>query len=382
MCLHSRAYNCFGQVEKLPKRKVESINELREGDHVAFKRPGYWHHGIIVKVDIKKEEVCVMEYTNTMKTFCLNLVALTPFKAEIQRNQYKFGNQVIHLVEHEEDYNREDCRQRALEREFEKKYNILTHNCEDFANYCVTGIEKSYQVKTCIRNMLETICTLAAPTVGICFILLITELFVTLVLDKTVTGPVGLDDFETGFNMNVTNSTDCCTIECCNSTNTLQKRIATRTHKINRILFTLVAAFPCFFIQFIFISSDIRRASRQRSEGILEDRHFEDAVGKRVTTGVMIVLCMIAGSVIGELYWDCRSVPCAFLGGIIGILCGYPVSLLFGCAGTWLRTKCAFLAHLWGAYAIPVALSGVRCLSFVVRCTSYVACRLCRLCRP
>ena len=28
------------------------------------------------------------------------------------------------------------------------------------------------------------------------------------------------------------------------------------------------------------------------------------------------------------------------------------------------------LAHLWGAYAIPVALS-------VVRCPSYVVCRLC-----
>ena len=31
-----------------------------------------------------------------------------------------------------------------------------------------------------------------------------------------------------------------------------------------------------------------------------------------------------------------------------------------------------FLAHLWGAYAIPVALSGVRRLSYVV----------CRLCPP
>ena len=35
------------------------------------------------------------------------------------------------------------------------------------------------------------------------------------------------------------------------------------------------------------------------------------------------------------------------------------------------------LAHLWGAYAIPVALSGVRCPSFVVHRPSYVLCRLC-----
>ena len=34
--------------------------------------------------------------------------------------------------------------------------------------------------------------------------------------------------------------------------------------------------------------------------------------------------------------------------------------------------SCTFLAHLWGAYAIPVALSGVRCPSYVV----------CRLCPP
>ena len=33
-----------------------------------------------------------------------------------------------------------------------------------------------------------------------------------------------------------------------------------------------------------------------------------------------------------------------------------------------------FLAHLWGAYAIPVALSGVRRPSFVVRRTSCVVC--------
>ena len=36
-----------------------------------------------------------------------------------------------------------------------------------------------------------------------------------------------------------------------------------------------------------------------------------------------------------------------------------------------------FLAHLWGAYAIPVALSGVRRSSSVVRRPSYVVCRLC-----
>ena len=39
--------------------------------------------------------------------------------------------------------------------------------------------------------------------------------------------------------------------------------------------------------------------------------------------------------------------------------------------------KKVFLAHLWGAYAIPVALSGVRRPSFVVRRPSYVVCRLC-----
>ena len=33
-----------------------------------------------------------------------------------------------------------------------------------------------------------------------------------------------------------------------------------------------------------------------------------------------------------------------------------------------------FLAHLWGAYAIPVALSGVRRPSFVVRRASCVVC--------
>ena len=32
-----------------------------------------------------------------------------------------------------------------------------------------------------------------------------------------------------------------------------------------------------------------------------------------------------------------------------------------------------FLAHLWGAYAIPVALSGVRRPSYVVRCVSSVS---------
>ena len=40
-------------------------------------------------------------------------------------------------------------------------------------------------------------------------------------------------------------------------------------------------------------------------------------------------------------------------------------------------SQSVLLAHLWGAYAIPVALSGVRRPSFVVRRPSYVVCRLC-----
>ena len=39
-----------------------------------------------------------------------------------------------------------------------------------------------------------------------------------------------------------------------------------------------------------------------------------------------------------------------------------------------IRKSCSFFAHLWGAYAIPVALSGVRRPSFVVRRTSCVVC--------
>ena len=37
------------------------------------------------------------------------------------------------------------------------------------------------------------------------------------------------------------------------------------------------------------------------------------------------------------------------------------------------RPLLKFLAHLWGVYAMPMALSGVRCLSSVVRCVSSVS---------
>ena len=50
-----------------------------------------------------------------------------------------------------------------------------------------------------------------------------------------------------------------------------------------------------------------------------------------------------------------------------------PCTLELGGKRSECKLNLCFLAHLWGAYAIPVALSGVRRPTSVVRCVSSVS---------
>ena len=84
-----------------------SVDELTPGMHVVAHRIGYQHHGIYIGD----------------------------------------GQVVAYLLDTGVTYSADEIVDRALDRVGEDDYNLVFNNCEHFANWCITGQAKSYQVR-------------------------------------------------------------------------------------------------------------------------------------------------------------------------------------------------------------------------------------------
>ena len=106
-----------------------SVDELTAGMHVVAHRIGYQHHGIYIG-----DGQVVAYLLDTGVTVC-------------SWSTFADGDKVT-VYEHDDAlYAAEEIVQRALDRVGEDDYNLVFNNCEHFANWCITGQAKSYQVR-------------------------------------------------------------------------------------------------------------------------------------------------------------------------------------------------------------------------------------------
>lgn len=106
-----------------------SVDELTPGMHVVAHRIGYQHHGIYIG-----EGKVIAYLLDTGVTVC-------------SWEQFVDGDSVT-VYEHDDaQYSADEIVQRALSRVGEDDYNLVFNNCEHFANWCITGNAKSYQVR-------------------------------------------------------------------------------------------------------------------------------------------------------------------------------------------------------------------------------------------
>lgn len=106
-----------------------SVDELTPGMHVVAHRIGYQHHGIYIG-----DGQVVAYLLDTGVTVC-------------SWSTFADGDKVT-VYEHDDAlYSADEIVDRALDRVGEDDYNLVFNNCEHFANWCITGQAKSYQVR-------------------------------------------------------------------------------------------------------------------------------------------------------------------------------------------------------------------------------------------
>jgi hypothetical protein len=106
---------------------------FRLGTHLQVKRTGYTHHGIYVG------NGCVVHYSGFAEMFKKGKIELTSIDDFI--GEAKDLYRVKYPAKCEVFSDDEIC-ERALSRLNENNYNLITNNCEHFATWCVTGVEK------------------------------------------------------------------------------------------------------------------------------------------------------------------------------------------------------------------------------------------------
>ena len=169
MAADVQVYNSHGKKYEVPRRSVYSLSELQSGDHIAFHQMGcsYWHHAIVEHVYVEKDELDIIQYSNTAREF-LNDNCTPPWRlgdiklAKVMRERYNFQNGVVHLMLHEKCLDPASVVQRARSKLGEKQYSPLTNNCEHFAMWCKTGKRSSDQVKKAAEMLKKQLGT-AAP---------------------------------------------------------------------------------------------------------------------------------------------------------------------------------------------------------------------------
>jgi hypothetical protein len=118
------------------------------GMHVMAYRMGYSHHGVYVR------DNHIIQYGGGASGGKVE---------EVTVSQFTKGNK-LRVVPHgkEREYTRSETVERAKRRLNEEKYHLTFNNCEQFATWCVTGKEKSSQVRRA-KNVLKGV---AASAIG------------------------------------------------------------------------------------------------------------------------------------------------------------------------------------------------------------------------
>lgn len=131
------------QKVRVPMEQVSELSQLQKADHIAFQRfrfvLPYKHHAIVEYIDEAKGTIHAIEYTNV----------------EVKRSKYTLGSGKLFLIKHKKCFDADTVVLNAQSRLGERKYNVVTNNCEHFALWCKTGISSSEQVKNAEKDILK-----------------------------------------------------------------------------------------------------------------------------------------------------------------------------------------------------------------------------------
>jgi len=114
------------------------FNEINPGDILCVNRGLYKHYGIYAG------KSTVIHYTAPDGDFGIDASICTTTLKEFEDGGKV---QVVKLHGTGKQFSSEETVRRALSRIGEKKYNLLYNNCEHFAFWCKTGLNRSGQVE-------------------------------------------------------------------------------------------------------------------------------------------------------------------------------------------------------------------------------------------
>lgn len=103
---------------------------------------GFWHHGILCD-DGTVIHYSGMDGMKTLHNGQIKRTGMNKFAVDSGRH--------VHTVEYNQErryvYSREEVIRRAESRLGEQGYDLVRHNCENFARWCMVGESKSFQVQ-------------------------------------------------------------------------------------------------------------------------------------------------------------------------------------------------------------------------------------------
>ena len=122
-----------------------SVRELAPGEmpppgaHLITPFLGYTHHGVYVG-DGK-----VVHYGALMYDIIRKPVE------EVSMEAFAQGRRIYHVLHAESAFCAEDVISRARTRLGEKRYRLLTNNCEHFVEWCLHDVHRSFEVETALN---------------------------------------------------------------------------------------------------------------------------------------------------------------------------------------------------------------------------------------
>lgn len=114
--------------------------DFQPGDHIQRRRFGYDHHAIFVGWTSAPEAYVVHHPVGKKEN---------PLRGQIRHEIRDIGEYT--LVQRPADP--EGAVQRAFSRVGQAGYNVLTQNCEHFAEWCVSGQQRSLQVRGALMGV-------------------------------------------------------------------------------------------------------------------------------------------------------------------------------------------------------------------------------------
>ena len=120
------------------RRKLTNTCGLVPGDHIAWhQKLAYWHHALITKISrFDPNRMKVIHYTGPDQA-----------TGVVREEWHKISREhELYCIDYNASLPADEVLARARSRLGEKKYCLLSNNCEHFARWCKTGLHESDQV--------------------------------------------------------------------------------------------------------------------------------------------------------------------------------------------------------------------------------------------